>query len=151
MPYVGASGSRPERPTIFIDRNSGGRSFKAALQAANISVVLHDDLFSRITSDEKWIEDVGRRGWIAVTGDNAITRDPLALHHLTRSKLHLFILKALNGGTPDAKAACIHSNYGKMVSLAQDCAPPRLWRIGRDGVARPFNFQSTLTKMQRRR
>jgi hypothetical protein len=71
MPSAGATGSRPEPPTLFIDRNSGGRSFRAALQAANIEVVLHDEVFSRTTPDEIWIAEVGQRGWLAVTAPDA--------------------------------------------------------------------------------
>ena len=151
MPSAGASGSPPERPTLFVDRNSGGRSFKALLEARDIPVVLHDDVFHRTASDEKWITGVGEKGWIAVTGDNAITRDPLALHHLSRSKLHLFVLLGLNGVAPSAKAESITRAYGKMAELARSHAPPRIWRIGKDGVARAFDFRKTLTRMQRRR
>ncbi|MCU0770495.1 MAG: hypothetical protein MUE94_01825 [Verrucomicrobia bacterium] len=121
------------------------------LQAANIEVVLHDEVFSRTTPDEIWIAKVGQRGWLAVTGDKAITHDPLALYHLSRSKLYLFILHGLNEATPDAKAQCIRKSYAKMISLAEGNAPPRLWRIGLDGHARSFDFQSTLARMRRRK
>lgn len=151
MPSAGASGSRPNRPTLFIDRNSGGRSFKASLEAANIPVVLHDEHFSRTAPDQKWIAEVGQRGWIAVTGDNAITRDPLALHHLSRSSLYLFVLHELNGASPEGKAACIRRSYEKMAALIQASEPPQVWRIGKDGNARIFDFRHTLSRMQRHR
>lgn len=151
MPSAGATVSRPEGPTIFIDRNSGGRSFKSLLEAANIRVVLHDEIFSRATTDESWISEIGHRGWIAVTGDNAITRDPLALHHFSRSKLYLFVLHGLNGATSESKAECICGSYDKMISLVARNVPPCIWRIGKDGDARCFDFQSVLAQMRRRR
>lgn len=151
MPSAGASASPPERPTLFVDRNSGDRSFKAMLESAGVPVVLHDDVFQRTATDEEWITGVGKKGWIAVTGDNAITRDPLAVHHLSRSKLHLFVLLGLNGVAPSAKAESITRAYDKMAELARSHAPPGIWRIGRDGVARAFDFRKILTRMQRRR
>jgi hypothetical protein len=32
------------KPTLFIDRNSGGRLFKALIVASGIHVVLHDEV-----------------------------------------------------------------------------------------------------------
>ena len=150
MRFAGAIDSRPDRPTIFIDRNSGGRSFKAAIEAKGIRVVLHDEVFARDVPDEAWIAEVGKLGWIAVTGDNAITRSPLALHHLSRSKLFLFVLHGLNGATREGKAECILARYEKMAELVQSSQPPKVWRIGKDGVARPFDFKKVLLRMQRR-
>lgn len=150
MRSAGATDSRPDRPTIFIDRNSGGRSFKAILESKGIRVVLHDEEFARDVPDETWISEVGKRGWIAITGDNAITRSPLALHHLIRSKLFLFILHGLNGATREGKAECILASYEKMSELVQTAEPPKIWRIGKDGVARLFDFRKVLVRMQRR-
>lgn len=151
MPSAGSSDSRPERPILFVDRNSGGRSFKQALEDANIRVTLHDDVFNRKTTDEAWITDVGEKGWIAVTGDNAITRDALALRHLSRSKLHLFIMHGLNGVCPEAKAECIIRAYEKMVELSGNRLPPAIWRVGKDGAMRVFDFGKCLARMQKRR
>ena len=61
MPSAGASASPPERPTLFVDRNSGGRSFKAMLESAGVPVVLHDDVFQRTATDEEWITTVGKK------------------------------------------------------------------------------------------
>lgn len=119
------------------------------LSAAGVPIVLHDEEFSRVTPDETWIIEVGRRGWIAVTGDNAITRDPLAMRHFSRSQLYLFVLLGLNGATPAGKAECIRRSYEKMCALAQNNPAPRLWRIGRDGHARGFDFRPVLARMRR--
>lgn len=151
MRSAGATDSRPDQPTIFIDRNSGGRSFKAALEAKGIRIVLHDDEFARDVPDETWISEVGKRGWIAITGDNAITRSPLALLHLSRSKLILFVLHGLNGATREGKAECILASYEKMAELLQASEPPKIWRIGKDGVARAFDFEKVLGRARRRR
>ncbi len=149
MPSAGSTNAPPSQPTVFIDRNSGGRAFKAILEGAGLTVVLHDDQFPPKTPDEAWIQEVGQRGWLAVTGDNAITCSPIALHHIRHSRLHLFILLGLNGATADGKAQCIISASSQMQRLAATHGPPAVWRIGRDGVARRVEFGQILARKRR--
>lgn len=138
------------RPTVFIDRNSGGRSFKVFIEAAGIPVVLHDERFTETTEDHAWLAKLGASGWLLVSGDDDTTRTPLFLHQLEASRAHVFILLGLNGASGEAKARCIVENYPKMCELAASNEPPAIWRIGRDGVARRFDFRRTLEKMRRR-
>jgi len=44
-----------------------------------VRVEQHDDHFGPETTDEEWIGEIGRRGWIAVTRDARIRYLPLAL------------------------------------------------------------------------
>ncbi len=139
------------RPTVFIDRNSGGRSFKAIIEAAGIPVVLHDECFSDTTEDHDWLAKLGASGWLLVTGDDDTTRTPLFLHQLVASRAHVFMLRGLNGGSREDKARCIVDAYPTMCELAASNEPPTFWRVGKkDGVARVFDFRRTLAKMQRR-
>lgn len=143
---------RPEsqRPTVFIDRNSGGRSFKALIEAADVPVVLHDERFPETTEDHAWLAALGRSGWLLVSGDNDTTSTPLFLQQLEVSRAHVFILLGLNGASREAKARCIVDAYPKMCELAAGAEPPVIWRIGRDGVARRFDFRRTLDAMRKR-
>ena len=139
------------RPTVFIDRNSGGRSFKAMIETAGISVVLHDECFPDTTADHDWLAKLGTSGWLLVTGDDDTTRTPLFLHQLAASRAHVFMLRGLNGASREDKARCIVEAYPKMCELAASHEPPTFWRIGqKDGVARAFEFRSTLAKMNQR-
>jgi hypothetical protein len=149
MPSAGSTNEPPSQPTVFIDRNSGGRAFKALLERAGLTVVLHDEQFAPKTTDEAWIQEVGQRGWLAVTGDNAITRSAIALHHIRHSRLHLFILHGLNGATADGKAQCIINASAQMQRLADAHVPPAIWRIGSDEVARRFDFRPILARKRR--
>lgn len=139
-----------ERRVVFIDRNSGGRSFKALLEAAGLSVVLHDEHFGHTTEDHEWLAQVGRSGWLLVSGDDQTTRSRLFLEQLEASRAHVFILLGLNGASREAKAGCIIDTYQRMREIAARDEPPAVWRIGRDGIARRFDFKSTLRRMRER-
>ncbi len=56
---------------VFTDRNMGKR-LPAELRKAGILVETHDDHFDETTSDELWLGEVGRRGWLAFTRDRRI-------------------------------------------------------------------------------
>jgi hypothetical protein len=153
MPSAGPTDAPREtrRFAVFIDRNSGGRLFKALIERAGIEVHLHDERFRQKTEDPEWLTKLGESGWLLVSGDDATTRLPLFLRQLADSKAHVFVLHALNGASPEGKAKCIVQAYDRMCELATDHAPPALWRIGKDGVARAFDFRGTLERMKRGR
>jgi hypothetical protein len=142
---------KPSRPTVFIDRNSGGRLFKKLIGAEGIPVVLHNEHFPDTTADHDWLAELGDSGWSLVTGDDDTTRTPLFLHQLAASRAHVFMQRGLNGGSREDKARCIVDAYPTMCELAASKEPPTFWRIGKkDGVARAFDFRATLAKMNQR-
>jgi PIN like domain len=136
-----------ESPVFFIDRNSGGRSFRGLLIQQGLKVVLHDEEFPQTAADEDWLMSVGRRGWVVITGDNATTSSPLFLLRLAKSKTHVFIFHGLNGASAAGKANCIVEAHETIKRLIGQHGPPAIWRVGKDGVARAFDFKSVLTKM----
>jgi len=140
---------KPPRCAVFIDRDAGGRLFKGLIERAGIEVRLHDEQFRPKTEDPEWLARLGASGWLPVSGDNDVTRQPLFLRQLAESKAHVFVLHALNGASPEGKATCIVRAYDRMCELAADQVPPALWRVGKDGVARPFDFRGTLKRMKR--
>lgn len=137
--------------TLFIDRNSGGRSFRELLIQQGIKVVLHDEEFPKTAADEDWVLPVGERGWIIITGDNATTSSPLFLLQFSKSKAFVFILHALNGASATDKAGCIVATYKTIKNLVSQNEPPAIWRIGKDGVARKFDHSKVLMKMTKNR
>ena len=137
-----------ESPTLFVDRNSGGRSFRDFLIEQGLKVVLHDEEFPQTAADEDWVMSVGERKWVVITGDNATTSSPLFLLRLSKSKTFVFILHALNGASAADKADCILKAYKTITRLVGENHPPGVWRIGKDGIARQFDFQKVLVKMR---
>lgn len=140
-----------ESPILFIDRNSGGRTFRDLLIDQGIKVVLHDDEFPQTAADEDWLASVGEKGWVVITGDNATTSSPLFLQRLAKSKAHVFILLGLNGVSSAQKAHCILKALETITRLISERHPPAIWRIGKDQMAREFDFQKVLVKMHRHR
>ncbi len=63
-----------ERPVLFLDRDFGRIHVAAALREAGELVEVHDDHFDQAAEDETWLPEVTRRGWIALSKDNAIRR-----------------------------------------------------------------------------
>lgn len=59
----------------FTDRNLG-KQFPAILRKAGVSVERFDDHFVHDLPDEKWLAEVARRGWVAITHDANIRRRP---------------------------------------------------------------------------
>ena len=139
------------KPVLFIDRNSGGRTFRALIEKQGIVVKLHDEHFSLTADDSEWLEAVGQRGWIMITGDAMVTRTPLFLLRLTQTKARVFILKALNGATPEGKAQCVISSFERVVQICQTHEAPLLWRFNKDGTLKEIDFRKHLAKMKRHR
>jgi PIN like domain len=139
----------PHKFVLFIDRNSGGRTFRALIENQGVAVKLHDEYFSMNTEDPDWLREVGERGWIMITGDAKVTRAPLFLSTLTRTTARVFILKELNGATPEGKAQCVISHYERIVSICQTHKAPLLWKINKDGSLREIDFRKHLHRMKR--
>jgi hypothetical protein len=142
----------PHKPVLFIDRNSGGRIFRDLITAEGIEVVLHDERFpDPKTPDIEWLSEIGDEGWIMITGDIGISRSPLCLSDLARSKARVFILNGLNGGTREGKAKCIISSYERVVNICQTREAPLLWKINKDGTRKEIDFRKHLARMKRHR
>src|SRR5438874_914842 len=60
---------------FFTDRDLG-IAFPAILAAAGLSVERHRDHFPPDCADERWLEVVGQRGWVALTHDRHIRYKP---------------------------------------------------------------------------
>jgi len=137
------------RKTVFIDRNSGGRVFRDLITAAEINVVLHDDLFRPTTPDHVWLKKVGALGYAMVTADIAVERSFLFLDNLKRSKAQVFILCGLNHASSDVRAKCIIDAYSEMVSLCHANPGPRLWKQKPIGKILEVNFRHALGMLKR--
>ena len=140
----------PPNPTLFIDRNSGGRKFKDLITAAGITVVLHDEHFTDPkTADDVWVEEISRLGWIMVTGDGKTRMSPLFLAALERSAARVFFLSALNGATYEGKAQCVIDAYEKMVKISTEREPPLFWQFNKGGEVYAVDFRSKLERYRR--
>lgn len=64
----------------FTDRDLGYRIFPDALEKAGLTVIRHDDVFQDPTTpDTEWLQRVAHEGWIAISGNQDILRQPLEI------------------------------------------------------------------------
>jgi hypothetical protein len=78
--------------TYFVDRSLGRGLVVAALRDAGETVQAHDDHFPQDTADADWLTEVGRRGWVVLTKDKDIRRNPLEHGALVRANVACFML-----------------------------------------------------------
>lgn len=89
------------RGVFFTDRDLG-KQFPARLREAGLTVERHADHFAHDTPDEAWLEEVGRRGWIALTHDERIRYKPNELAAVMRHGVRLLVVQ---GRAPYAQLA----------------------------------------------
>ena len=77
----------------FTDRDLGARIFPDALEEAGLRVARHDDHFpDHATPDTVWLREIAERGWVAVSGNQDILRQPLEIAALRRFRARLLIV-----------------------------------------------------------
>jgi hypothetical protein len=79
------------RYLFFTDRDLG-KQFPSVLKNAGLRVERHADYFSPDCPDEVWLQEIGRRRWIAVTHDRRIRYKPNELAAVKRHHVSLLIV-----------------------------------------------------------
>jgi len=76
---------------LFTDRDLGNR-FGDILAAAGLNVERHRDHFPPDCSDETWLREIGRRGWIAITHNRRIRHTPNELASVMAHNVALLVV-----------------------------------------------------------
>lgn len=76
---------------FFTDRDLGKR-FPEILAAAGLRVERHADHFPHDCPDPTWLEEIGRRGWVAVTHDTRIRYKPNELAAVVEHRVALLVV-----------------------------------------------------------
>jgi hypothetical protein len=134
----GASFSRREAKRLaslvfFLDRQIGTRSAAGALRAAGARVEVHDDHFAQAAPDTEWIPAVAARGWVAITLDKNIRRNPLERQAYQHAKLRGFVVTAQSLKGAEIAALLVKALPG-MVRRAAGRPGPLLFAISASGV-----------------
>jgi len=58
-----------------------------ALRVAGAKVEAHDDDFAQNTTDVEWLAQAGKRGWVVISKDQNIRRNPLELSAYEAAKV----------------------------------------------------------------
>jgi hypothetical protein len=81
----------PRELVYFTDWCLGSRVLPAALREADMQVVTHEEFgLAHDELDVVWIPKVASRGYIILTADKRIRRDPLELRAVVTSRARYF-------------------------------------------------------------
>ena len=91
--------------TFFTDRDLA-KKFPNLLRAAGLNVVRYSDVFGRdeAVADNVWIQRAAKNGWVALTRDKNIKRDPEAIRTIRQENGRVFIVR---GALPHDELATV--------------------------------------------
>ncbi len=122
-------------PAFFVDRSLGGRLVVEALRAAGATVIAHDDVLPQDTTDVAWLAEAGRRGWIVLTKDGAIRRNPHERAMFQQARVRVFALARRDLSGSDMADLFVFALPG-MRRRAGAIRPPFVFSISRNGEFR---------------
>lgn len=123
----------PAEPIYFVDRSLGGKFVAAALRAAGAEVVVHDDVFAQNATDVEWLAEAGRRGWVVLTKDSAIRRNPHEKAMFRKARVRVFALSRKDLSGQEMAELFVKALLG-MKKRAATITAPFLFSIARSGV-----------------
>ena len=97
-----ANSPPPPKPTYFVDV-SLGRKVADYLKSLGHNVIFQTEVFPGETKDETWLARVGKEGWIALTKDSNIRREPNVREAYLRAGARVFTLV---GGNMNSAQMC---------------------------------------------
>lgn len=119
---------------FFTDRDLGG-AFPRILQEAGLDVRIHDDYFKE-TREEKapddvdWLPVIGEKGWIAISHDQNMGRNPMEINAIMRSGVRLFIVVGVKTPFPDLARNFV-ANIHKIERFIETHPAPFIARVYR--------------------
>jgi PIN domain-containing protein len=78
--------------TVYFTDRDLGRRFPEILRTGGLTVERHADHFEPDTPDETWLEEIGKRGWIALTHDRRIRYKPNERDAVMRHGVGLLVI-----------------------------------------------------------
>lgn len=117
---------------IFFTDCDLGHRFPEILQASDLDVKKHDDVFPDVEGlkDVDWLSYVGERGWIAISHDKGISRKPNEINAVMRAEVRLFIVVGTNATFPELAENFV-ANKNKILQFATTHREPFIARIYR--------------------
>lgn len=134
---------------FFIDRAIGQKAVPEALIAAGETVEVHTSHFAPDALDEDWLPVVSEWGWVVLTKDKNIGREPLEVEAIARSSGRVFIL--VSGKLTRQQMADLFVNVlGKLKKFTQGNQAPFIAKIYKDGKVELWRNQTQLLKLLKR-
>jgi PIN like domain len=119
---------RPEqpRPEFFVDRSLGRRIVPEALRALGFTVHTMAEVYpggeDQSVVDARWIADADRAGWVALTKDERIFRNPEEQGALVRGRLRVFAIANQHLTGPEM-AGYLTTNINRIVQRSRKRGP----------------------------
>jgi hypothetical protein len=132
--------SRREQPPpeFFIDRSLGRRHLAEALRALGLTVhtmaLVYGERPAQEIADERWLRDVGAKGWIVLMKDDAIRRRPAELAALVDAGVRAFCLTNAQLRAAEQTERFV-SNRHRIIQQARKPGP-YIFGVYEDGIRR---------------
>lgn len=124
---------RLESLTFFLDHQIGRYLVAEKLREAGATVEVHLDHFRGDAPDTEWIPVVGRKGWVLITKDQNIRRNPLERAAYAAAKLRGFVATGKDMSGPELGDLLVRCLPG-IARRAYNRQGPLLFAISRAGV-----------------
>ncbi|MEO7271582.1 MAG: hypothetical protein ABI211_06195 [Vicinamibacterales bacterium] len=124
----------PELP-YFLDRMLSGSKIADRLRNEQLAIQVIEDHHGVRTPDQQWLATVGRKGWLALTRDEDIRRQPLILEAVRRSGARMFCLTAQRL-TADGICDLVLKSQPVLQEIARAYTGPFIANVGRNGDVR---------------
>jgi len=101
--------SKPPEPfTFFLDRTHGRKIFPGILRKVGFSLVaLHEWGFGPETQDDVWIAECGKQGWVVLSGDKGLEKNPVNRKAVIDAACKVFIFTDNSSKAEEWAAAVI--------------------------------------------
>lgn len=119
--------------TFFLDHQIGRFQVADALRSAGAVVEVHLDHFPGDAPDTEWIPEVGRRGWVLITKDQNIRRNPLERAAYQAARLRGFVVTGKDMNAIELGTLLVGCLPG-MVRRSAGRSGPFVFTISRYGV-----------------
>lgn len=129
--------------TYFTDEGLGSRQIPDALRMAGEQVERHTDHFTAGTPDVVWLATVARHGWLVLTKDEAIGRNPLEAAVVKATGACVFALTSQDLTGPQMAAVLVSARH-RMRQFAHKHQGPFIAKVYRDGSVKPWKMAEDL-------
>lgn len=131
---------------FFLDETNSGRALLEAFVSAGFEAVRIVDIdeLGRGCPDVVWLPFVGERGWLVVTGDHRMSRNPLELRALADGGVRMFCLPSRMRGSELAELC--RRRAGAMERFAVGNPAPFVARVDSRGRIRMHYNRAKLIK-----
>lgn len=128
---------------FFIDRCLGKHPIAEEIRSAGVQVEIHDDHFPAGATDQEWIPQVGRKGWIVLTKDQRIAYNALERQAVARVGIRMFTLSSGNVSGKDT-AIAFRKALNPMLKFISKNPAPFIAKVYKDGSVKPWKNANDL-------